>query len=205
MRVGPRSLAIVALAAVAAGAGLHAAFSSGHGDRAAGAPEALGAKPADAGETGPGAAEPRWWAGSYDSGEAGDPRARSSDRGGDRAADRALGDRIDEPSSGARPEGREVAQIDLARIEGELRTTQAAVDASRRLAEAFLEERSAPPPARPSAAARAAAAPGVAAAVRASCAAVGDTCLSSSECCSDLVCVGGVGGYGTRGRCEAGR
>lgn len=87
------------------------------------------------------------------------------------------------------------AEIDLEAIEEELRRTHEAIEASRRIAERMgMGDDPAP------SAERATAAPSVA--IRALCTGAGLACRSSADCCPGLACSGGVGGYGTPGRCE---
>lgn len=81
-------------------------------------------------------------------------------------------------------------------LDEELRLTEEAVAASRRLSAPFEEEGPAPAPARR--------ATGPAASAHA-CLSAGHSCRSGAECCAGLACAGGVAGYGTPGRCEAPR
>lgn len=131
------------------------------------------------------------------------PRARVASQGRD---DRDLG----EPSPGRDPVAADTATAPvrradpeprptgehLARIEEEVRSTDAAIAASRRLSgvpEVEKDVENAKP------ASRARSAPGVS--VTTLCRAAGSTCTSSADCCPGLSCAGGVAGYGTAGTC----
>jgi hypothetical protein len=85
-------------------------------------------------------------------------------------------------------------------LDQELRLTEEAVAASRRLSAPFEVEGSDPAP-HEAPARRAEASLASAHA----CLSAGHICRSGAECCQGLACAGGVAGYGTPGRCEAPR
>lgn len=92
---------------------------------------------------------------------------------------------------------------DDAQIEEELRWTERALAASRRIAEPAAAGR--PAAASPASREALAAAASGSSAVALGCGGAGLACLSSADCCPGLACAGGVAGYGTPGRCEAPR
>jgi len=113
--------------------------------------------------------------------------------------------RPDPVQGGAKTRGRAFGtELELdGQIDEELRWTEQALAASRRISEPVGAGRqeAASPASREALAAAAAGS----SAVALGCAGVGLACLSSAECCPGFACAGGVAGYGTVGRCEVSR